>query len=83
MEQSSHEIGLLSDEKEKSLQEAIKTQAILEQEILLVRRQVIDLQGKIKDLEYSKSFAVQNRQVLASELRVLRSKFFACKNSGI
>jgi hypothetical protein len=80
---SSHELGTLSDEKEKELQTAINHQATLEQEILLLRRQVIDLQGKIKDLEFARSKATQNRQVISSELRIYKSKFFAAKNGGL
>jgi hypothetical protein len=78
-EQSSHDLALLSDTKEKELQEAIKNQSTVEQEILLLRRQVIDLQGKIKDLEYSKSKATEVRQILASELRIIKSKYFSTR----
>ena len=79
MEQSSHDLAQLSDEKEKQLQEAIKNQSTVEQEILLLRRQVIDLQGKIKDLEYSKCKATEVRQILASELRIIKSQYFSTR----
>lgn len=80
---TSYEIGLECDKTELELQEAIKSQSIVEQEILLLRRQVIDLQGRIKDLEYAKCKATENRQVIASRLRILKSNFFAAKNQGI
>jgi hypothetical protein len=76
---NTNDIGLVIDEKEKQLQVIINSQAEVEQAILLLSKSIIELQGKKKDLEYSKSKANQNRQVLSSELRVLRNQFFASK----
>lgn len=83
MSETSYEIGLKQDEKEKDLQGAIKILFEVEQEILLLSRQIIDLQGKKKDLEISKLKASQNVKVISSELRILKNQFFAAKNSGI
>jgi hypothetical protein len=80
---SSHDLGTLSDEKEQELRKVIGAQATIEQEIILISRQIIELQGKKKDLEFAKSKANQNRQILASELRELKSRFFSARNSGI
>jgi chromosome segregation ATPase len=80
---SSTEIGNEQDEKEKEQQSAIKSLAVIEQEILTVRRQIIDLQGKRTDLEMARSKASQNLRVIQSELRVLKQAFWAAKNGGL
>jgi hypothetical protein len=80
---SSYDVGLKQDEKEKELQEAIKILFEVEQNILMLSRKIIDLQGQKKDLEIAQSKGNQNVKVLQSELRVLRNQFFAAKNSGI
>lgn len=80
---NSAEIGNIQDQKEKDLQKAIYDLALIEQEILLLRRQVIDLQGKRTDLELMKSKASQNVRVIQSELRILKNTFWAAKNSGL
>jgi len=66
---SSADIGTISDEKEKELQEAIKSHSRVEQEILLLRRASLE--------------ASQNIKVIQSELRVLKNQFFSAKNSGL
>jgi hypothetical protein len=83
MSETSYEIGLKQDEKEKELQGAIKALFEVEQEFLLLGRQIIDLQGKKKDIEVAKLKASQNVKVISSELRILKNQFFAAKNSGI
>lgn len=80
---SSHELGTLSDTKEQELRKAIDTQSTIEQAIIMVARQIIELQAKKKDLELAKSKANHNRQILASELRELKSRFFSARNSGL
>ncbi len=82
-DKSSAEIGTEIDEKEKSLQEAIKNLSTIEQEILLLRRSMIDLSGKRTDLELNKSKASQNLRVIQSELRILKQQFWSAKNSGL
>ncbi len=82
-DKTSAEIGILIDEKEKSLQEAIKNLSTIEQEILLLCRKVIDLQGERTDLELTRSKASQNLRVLQSDLRILKQAFWASKNSGL
>ena len=80
---SSAEIGLEIDKKEVELQAAIKDLSTIEQEILLLRRQIIDMQGKRTDLEFAKSKASQNLRLIQSELRILKQNFWACKNEGL
>jgi peptidoglycan hydrolase CwlO-like protein len=80
---SSSEISNIQDEKEKELQKAIDNLSTVEQEILLLRRKIIDLQGKRTDLEFSKSKASQNVRVLQSELRTLKNQFWSARNSGL
>lgn len=81
-ELTSAEISNIQDEKEKELQKAIDSLSTVEQEILLLRRKIIDLQGKRTDLEFTKSKASQNVRVLQSELRTLKNQFWLAKNSG-
>ena len=80
---SSAEIGTKQVEKEKELQVANKSLYVVEQEILLIRRQIIDLQGKRTDLEIVRSKASQNLRVIQSELRILKQSFWAAKNGGL
>ena len=51
MELSSADVATKQDEKEKDLQQAIKDLYLIEQEVLLISRHIINLQGKKKDLE--------------------------------
>lgn len=83
VEKSSAEIGNTIDEKEKDYREAVKNISSVEQEILIIQKQIIDLQGKKKDLELIKCKATQNIRLLSSELRVLKQSFWASKNSGL
>jgi peptidoglycan hydrolase CwlO-like protein len=83
MELSSAEIGTMQDAKELELRESSAALAEVEQNILLLSRQIIDLQGKKKDLEYTKSKARQNLHVIQSEMRELKSKFWSAKSSGL
>lgn len=80
---SSAEIGTIQDEKEKELQSAIANLTTIEQEILLLRRKIIDLQGIKADLEFTKSKASQNVRVIQSELRILKQQFWSARNSGL
>lgn len=83
MELSSAEIGTMQDEKEKEYRESINDVSTIEQEILIISRKIIELQGKKKDLEYAKSKASQNLRVIQSEMRELKSQFWSAKNSGL
>jgi hypothetical protein len=80
---SSAEIGVLRDEKEKSYQEAINSFAKVEQEILILQREIIVLQLKKKDFELVKSKANQNLRIISSELRVYKDQFYAARESGL
>ena len=51
--------------------------------ILLLSKNIIELQGRKKDLQYSLSKAQQNTRVLASELRALRGRYFSSKAEGL
>ena len=80
---SSHEISLKQDEKEKELQKAISALYIVKQEMLLLGREIINLQGKKKDLEIQRLKGSQNVRVIQSELRTLKNQFWAAKNEGL
>jgi len=80
---SSAEISNVITAKEHELSEAITHQATVEQEILLLSKQILELQFKKKDLQMAMSKANQNVRLLNGELRILRSQFFNAKNSGL
>jgi len=80
---SSAEISNIITSKEHELSEAITHQSTVEQEILLLMKQILELQFKKKDLQMAMSKANQNVRLLNGELRILRSQFFNAKNSGL
>ena len=80
---TSSEISVEQDEKEKDLQKAISALYMVEQEVLILSRQIIDLHGKKKDLEMMKLKATQNVRLIQSDLRMLKASFWAAKNSGL
>ena len=80
---SSSDIANLIDDREREQQTAIKTLSSVEQAILLLRREIINLQGKRTDLEMTKSKASQNLRVIQSELRILKQEFWSAKNGGL
>ena len=78
----SYEIGLKQDEKEKELATLLKDLQEVEQAELLMARDILDLQRKRKDLQIAKSKASHNVKQVSIELRLLKSQFWASKNSG-
>ena len=81
--ESSYDIGILSDQKEAELRAAITAYCTVEQEILKLSRSIIELQMKKKDLEVIKSKAGQNKALISSTLRELKSKYFSARNAGL
>jgi hypothetical protein len=79
---SSAEISNLIAEKEKELGIATNIYYDVEQEKLLLQRQILELQIKKKDFEVSLSKASQNLKKMQLELKALRNFFWNAKNSG-
>jgi len=80
---SSAEIGTIIDQKEKELSQAIKDYYIVEQEKLILQKEILEKQTKKKDLEISLSRSGHNLKQLGIELKLLRSKFWSAKNGGL
>lgn len=77
---SSNEIGLLIDEKEKELSEALKNFHAVEQEKILLQKKKLELQIRIKDLELSVDKASHNIQQIKIELSYYRNAFWKTKD---
>ena len=80
---SSYDISLLIDEKEKALSQALKDYYTIEQEKLTLQRDILEQQTKKKSLEIALSKAGHILRQMNIELKLLRSKFWAARNSGI
>lgn len=80
---SSAEIGTIIDSKERELSQAIKDYYIIEQEKLILQRTILEHQTRKKDLEIALSKAGHILRQLNIELKLLKSKFWSCKNSGL
>ena len=80
---SSAEISNISDQKEKDLSQAIKDYYIIEQEKLILQREILEKQTKKKDLEIALSKAGHIVRQINIELKLLKNKFWANKNAGL
>jgi hypothetical protein len=83
MSESSAEISLMIDEKEKELSKLLDSHQIVEQEKLKLQKEILVLQGKKKDFEISLSKSSHNIRQISIELKLLKSKFWAARNSGL
>ena len=68
--------------KEKELSTALDKEQEIEQSILLLQRDILEKQHAKKELEITDSKAKNIIKKLNIELRLLRSEFWSCKNSG-
>ena len=80
---SSVEISQEIAEQQKSLKEALSNQHIVEQEILILQRQILNLQLKKKDLELSNSKAKHNIKQIALSIKLSTNDFWTTKNEGL
>lgn len=80
---TSAEIGILLDEKSKQISEFLKFHHKVEQEKLLLQRDILDLQRKKKDLEIELNKSMHNLKQMSIELSLLKNAFFAAKNSEL
>ena len=78
---SSAEISNLIDEQEKLLSKAITNYYIIEQEKLILQRDILEKQTLKKDLEIALSKAGHILRQINIELKLLKSKFLSCINS--
>lgn len=79
----SNDLANQYDEKEKIYATLLQTHFVVEQEILQLRKQIIDLQAKKQDLEIAKSKASHNIKQCKIEMDLLKSAFFQAKQSGL
>ena len=80
---SSAEIGNFVDEKEKELSIALSNYAQIEQERLLLQREILEKQVIKKDFDIKISKAGHNIKQMNIELKLLKSAFWNAKNSGL
>lgn len=80
---SSAQISNLIDEKEKTLSVAINNYYTIEQEKLILQKDILEHQTRKKDLEINLSKAGHILKQLNIELKLLRSKFWSVKNGGL
>jgi len=80
---SSAEIGTLIDQKEQELSKSITDYYTIEQEKLILQKEILEKQTRKKDLEISLSKAGYIVRQININLKFLRSKFWAAKNSGL
>ncbi len=80
---SSAEIGVEIDEQEKQISTMLEAYQKVEQEILLLQRQILELQLQKKDFEMAKSKGGHNIKQANIELKLLKSKFWQAKNQGL
>ena len=80
MEETADSISLMVDEKEKELQKAIASHEVIEQEKLLIEKEILILRVKNKDLEAILSKSSNNIKQIGIMLRLLRSRFWSSKN---
>ena len=80
---SAAEIDTKIVELEKELKTCIGSHEVVEQEKLLLQREILNLQVRKKDLEISLSKSMSNIKQLTISLRILRSHFWSARNSGI
>ena len=83
MEKSSAEISNEIAEKENELADILTNQQSIEQEILILQRDILELQRKKKDLEISNSKARHLVKKCTIEISLLKNKFWQVKNSGL
>ena len=82
-EPSSAEVANEMVEKENAFAEALEDQQRIEQAILLLQRDILGLQHKKKELDISNSQAKHILKKFSIELRLLKHKFWSCKNQGL
>lgn len=80
---SSAQISNIIDTKEAELSGAIKNYYIIEQEKLILQREILEKQTCKKDLEINLSKAGHIVRQLNIQLKLLRNSFWKAKNSGI
>lgn len=79
---SSLEISDMIDEKEKELSDIMVDQNTVDLEIIGISKNILELQGKKKDLQLADSKAKHLIKTLNIQLRFLRNQFWRVKNEG-
>ena len=80
---SSHDLSVQYDEKEKEYKNLLDTHYAVEQEILHLRKQIIDLQAKRQGLEIEKSKASHLVRQCKCDMDLLKSAYFQARQSGV
>lgn len=80
---SSSDLANQYDEKEKYFKQLLEVHYTVEQEILQLRKQIIDLQARRSELEIAKSKASHNVKQCKIDLDILKSAYFQARQSGL
>lgn len=80
---SSSDLANQYDIKEKEFKQLLEAHYTVEQEILQLRKQIIDLQAKRSELEIAKSKASHNVRQCKIDLDILKSAYFQARQSGL
>lgn len=81
--QSSESLSVMMNDYERKIQAATEILSTVEMEKLLLQRQIIDLQGRKKDLEISVEKGRQNVRALESDHRILKTVYWNNRNAGL
>lgn len=77
------ELGNLIDEKAKEIKEHLTTYYTLEQEKLLLQKEILERQVKKKDIEVALSKSAHILKTMGIDQGLLKSAFYNAKNSGL
>lgn len=80
---SSNQISQDISDKEKELKEALRNVYTLDQEKLIIQKDIINLQAKKKDIEILLSKANHIQKNMSIDLSLLRKSFWAAKGENL
>jgi hypothetical protein len=80
---SSHDLSVQYDEKEKKYKTLLDAHYVVEQEILHLRKEIIDLQARKQALEIDKSKAAHLVKQCKVDMDLLKSAFFQARQAGL
>lgn len=83
MEKSSSEISQDIADKENELKKHIEADYNVEQSILVLQKEILDKQGKKKELEISRSKSNYNIKQIKIDISTLTKSFWNVKNQGL
>ena len=80
---SSEKIANEIAQREKDLQEAIRNYETVALETHSLQRDILNLRIRLKDLSITLEKAKNNKQLIQSDLRILKDRFWQLKNENL